>query len=175
MMTHDRRWLAAWLAVPCLGLTAPLVAQETRSPPAAVMTVPGGAELANEEPPPVPPYSIHARVLVGAREMWAGYLAMTDFGHAYVRTHVQDMDAGCPRDDDRFEVRRHSIDLTIRPGQRERPYLYSIEANWTYPAERCSDEGTRTTGMRVEVELAEKQTRVIEGERGLRVELTRLP
>ncbi|WP_285709192.1 hypothetical protein [Erythrobacter oryzae] len=174
-MTHDRRWLSAWLAAACLALTTPLAAQETRSPPAAVMTVPPGAELATEEPPPVPPYTIHARVFVGAREMWAGYLAMTDFGHAYVRTHVQDMDAACPRDNDRFKERRHTIDLTIRPGQRERPYLYSVEANWTYPAEPCAEEGTRATGMRVEVELAEKQTRVIEGERGLRVELTRFP
>ena len=174
-MTHDRRWPSAWLAATGLVLTAPRSAQETRSPPSAVTTVPAAAAPANDEPPPVPPYWIYARVFVGTREMWAGYLAITDFGHAYVRTHVQDMDAACPRGNDRFKERRHAIDLTIRPGQRELPYLHSVEAKWTYPAEPCSEEGSRATGLRVEVELAERQTRTIEGERGLRVELTRMP
>lgn len=174
-MTHDRSWLSAWLAAPCLVLTAPVGAQETRSPPAAVMTLPDRADAVDEEPPAVPPYRLRARVTVGDRELWAGYLTMTEYGLAEVRTYIQDMDVRCPRETRGFEVRRHTIDLSIRPGQRRSPYLHTVEANWTSPAEPCSDEGMRATGVRVEVELAENQTRVIEGERGLRVELTRLP
>lgn len=138
------------------------------------MTLPSGEDAADDEPPPVPPYLLHVRVLVGERELWAGYLAMTNYGRANVRTYVQDMDANCPLKNDRFALRRHTIDLSIGPGNKEGPFLYSVEATWTAPVEACSDEGTRATGVQVEIELAENQSRVIEGERGLRVQVTRL-
>jgi hypothetical protein len=168
-------WLNASFAALCLVIAGTASGQETLSPPSAAMTTSSGEEFADDEPPPLPPYRLRARVLVGEREMWAGYLAMTNYGRANVRTYVQDMDANCPLKNDRFAQRRHTIDLLIEPGRREGPFLYSVEANWTSPAADCSDEGTRATGVRVEVELAANQTRVIEGERGLRVEVTRLP
>lgn len=150
-------------------------AQETE-PPRPIEAIDfDQADPADDEPPPVPPYRLHARILVGEREMWAGNLAMTNYGRAYVRSFIQDMDANCPLKNHRFQVREHTIDLSVAPGSREGPYLYSVEANWTSPAEACSDKGARATGVRVEIDLSENQSRVIEGERGLRVEVTRLP
>jgi hypothetical protein len=166
-------WLAACCAVSGVALAGAASAQEMLPPPMVAM--PDEVASADDEPPPVPPYRLHAKVFGGERELWAGYLAMTNYGYAEVRSFVTDMDATCPLPNDRFVARRHMIDLAIRPGQRENPYLYEVEATWTAPVEACADEGMRATGVRVEVELAEKQARVIEGERGLRVELTRLP
>lgn len=153
---------------------AGLRGDEASPPPPAMIAIADDVDVADDTPKPVPPYRLRARVLVGEREMWAGDLAMTHYGRANVRTYVQDMDANCALKNNRFEVRRHTIDLLVAPGNREGPYRYKVEANWTAPAEACSDNGMRGTGLRVEIELAEKQTYVIEGERGLRVELARL-
>ncbi|WP_143738198.1 hypothetical protein [Erythrobacter donghaensis] len=189
-------WLFVCCAMPCVALAKPGCAQDMPPAPVPVMTTShrtglrgdealpspatviatiDGVDAAEDTPKPVAPYRLRARVLAGERELWAGDLAMTHYGRANVRTYVQDMDANCPLKNDRFAVRRHTIDLSVAPGNREGPYRYKVEANWTAPAEACSDDGMRGTGVRVEVELAEKQTYVIEGERGLRVELVRLP
>ncbi|MGB3472988.1 MAG: hypothetical protein WBA51_19400 [Erythrobacter sp.] len=53
--------------------------------------------------------------------------------------------------------------------------LYTVDVSWTRPSEDCSQQGSRATGFDVQVELIDNETRVIEGDGGLRVELTRQP
>ncbi len=169
----------------CLRMTAPLVSLvfATSTPLAAQEAIPNRPApsvtiVADEQPKSSqtrPTYWLYARVLGGTRELWAGYLAMTPYGRASVHTDVQEMDSNCPVRNNRFAPRRNTVDLRIRPGRRDNEALYGVEVSWTRPAEPCSERGTRAAGFDIEVDLVDNETRVIEGEGGLRLELTRTP
>lgn len=174
MTTHVCQRITAPLVALCFEIAAPLSAQDA----IPMQSAPSVSTAADEEPissEPNPEYWLYARVFGGKRELWAGYLAMTPYGRASVHTDVQEMDANCPVRNNRFAPKRNTVELRIRPGRREGEALYGVEVSWTRPAEPCSDRGTRAAGFDIEVELVDKETRVIEGEGGLRLELTRNP
>jgi hypothetical protein len=167
--------LTAFLAAPAFALAAPVGAQETM-PDYPVITAAVQKDASADTPPMANPrYWLYARVLVGQRELWAGNLAMTPYGRASVHTDITEMDATCPLKNDRFAPRRDTIELAIGRASREGDRLYAVDVRWTHPVTACAQEGTRAIGFKVEVELVGQETRVIEGERGLRVELTRQP
>lgn len=144
-------------------------------PPAPPARSTAQSESASSSIEEAAPYTISARVVGGDRELWVGRFAMTPYGNASARLDVQDMDSNCPVRNDRFARRSNSVKLAVRPGRGSGVNLYTVDVSWTRPSEDCSQQGSRATGFDVQVELIDNETRVIEGDGGLRVELTRQP
>ncbi|MEP0391324.1 MAG: hypothetical protein ABJ205_13895 [Erythrobacter sp.] len=163
--------LATILPVSCLTLAVPVAAQDP-GPATAALRI-QSEEGAVEARTQAKPFTISVRIMGQDRELWAGDLTMSVYNRAQVRLDINDSDIQCPLEDSRFALRRNAIEFQVRPGYGRANSKYTIETNWTRPTGSCSEQGSRVTGFEVQVELEEGKPRVIEGDGGLRVEITR--
>lgn len=152
-------------------LATPVAAQDP-SPPPPVLEIPADART-DEAEKSAEPFTISVIIMGQGRELWAGDLAMSGSSRAQVRIDVQDSEIGCPLGNDRFADRRNAVEFQVRRGYGRNNSRYTVETNWTRPTASCAEQGSLATGFEVQVELDDGETRIIEGDGGLRVELTR--
>lgn len=119
------------------------------------------------------PYVIFARIIGTEGELWSGNLSMGGTHRAWVKTEIQDVDSKCPAENQRYPTQFHSVQLQVWPNLGRDRLEYRVKANLLRPTESCSENGSKSLGFEVKTELNAGETRVIEGEGGLRVELTR--
>lgn len=171
MKIKTRKYASAFVGACCFTLAAPVAAQDPISPPRALVIADEAAVVEAQQR--AEPFTMSVRILGQNRELWAGDLAMSASNRAQVRIDVQDSDIGCPVENDRFADRRNAVEFQVRRGYGRNSARYTVETNWTRPTASCAEQGSLATGFEVQVELDKGETRVIEGDGGLRVELTR--
>ncbi|MEE4288719.1 MAG: hypothetical protein V2J14_05065 [Erythrobacter sp.] len=160
-------------------LAAPLAAQDIPPPVPAIRTadqIPGPAptsrSAAAKDAPS--PQQIDVRVLGAGGELWAGTLSVAEYGGARVNLDVQDFDPRCYVAERRYPQRRNAVQMRLNPVNRQ-VQTYRLEVTWSRPSQDCSEQGSRSSGFELQVELPSGEMRTLEGDGGLRVELTRRP
>ncbi|MDJ0978019.1 MAG: hypothetical protein QNI87_05745 [Erythrobacter sp.] len=163
-------------------LAAPLAAQDKRPapPPPPIETVQTIPEPAPSRARPQARSdesrveSVFVRVFGGSAELWSGELSIANYRGASVRINVDDIDPRCPIDPRNYAMRRNGVEFRINPvRQQQRSDRYKVDVTWTRPSNTCAEMGSRATGFDLQVELPANETKTLEGDGGLRVELTR--
>lgn len=149
-------------------LPAPVVqTRRAPTPPVEVPTRQAGPEMP-------PPATFFVRVTGAGSEIWSGEMSIENNQGADLRMTLQQGDAVCgSRPEARYTRRQTGLTLSIRNAGRGAGDPFSISADWTRPSTDCDLPGTRATGIETVATIAPGTTRVIEGDGGLRIELTR--
>lgn len=139
------------------------------APPSPIQTRQAQADA---EMPPRSSFSV--RVTGAGREIWSGEMNIDNNQGADLRMTLQQGDAVCGnRPEARYVRRQTGLTFSIRNVGRGADDAFSISAEWTRPSTDCDLPGTRATGVETVATIAPGTTRVIEGDGGLKIELTR--
>jgi len=151
-----------------------------QSPPEPVRIAPPPAMIYTTEAPStgsqVPPADVFVRITAGGRELWSGDLRVEAQRGAQFNMTLQQGDAVCADQSERqiYARRQTGLNFTLRQAYgRSEGQPLSLTASWTRPSADCALPGTRTVGIDTAIVLAPGQSRAIEGDGGLRIELTR--
>jgi hypothetical protein len=180
-MPHRRfitRAAALALAAGSLSLASAASAQPVPARPVMAEDPPPPVMVAREAPTiraPQPPFTVAVRIMGGASVLWAGDVALDNIQGAQMNMSLQQADALCPSDAERRIGRRQTgLNFSLRPSYRRTGNEpLTVTVTWTRASADCALPGTRTIGIDTEVTLDPGTTRVVEGDSGLRIELTR--
>ena len=117
--------------------------------------------------------TVFVRVLGGDKTLWSGDLSMANYRGANVTLNVQDVDPRCPIEDRNYAMRRNGVQLRVNPIRQQFSDRYRINVTWTRPSKDCAEQGSRSIGFELQVDLAAGETKTLEGDGGLSVEVTR--
>ena len=154
-----------------LGQLIPLLVQAT-----AVMT---SADRIRAPAPASPTQvdNLAVRVSSPAGVLWQGTLRVAqNQGASYSQNLSQASASNCPVNApyDRSERSSISFNVYVQNSGEYGP-IYRIDASWGRPTtdEGCAERGTRTVSVTKSLALDPGETGVVEGDAGLRVEVTR--
>ncbi len=146
----------------------PPVRMIDRVPPEAVTISDGVTRV------PRPPAALRVRISGDGKELWSGELLVDPSQGAELNNTLQQADSNCAPGIERGYLRRQTrLGLSLRKTGSRDGEFFSVFANWTRQSSDCALPGTRTVGVETTVEIAPGTSRVIEGDGGLRIELTR--
>ena len=171
--------------VTALGLAAQsgVATQATAQPPVAVANIPPPPIVAvPSAPPPIirmsEPYARMANITVRIRAL-AGRAVLLDdrfrVGRSwasFTQNRSEAREESCPSDYS-GQSARTSFSMSLRP-QGISGGKYHLSASWQRPSGSCDDLGSRSVSLDQAVSLKPGQTVIVEGDGGLRVELTQL-
>lgn len=183
LLNNRAKTAALALIVSCLAaVPSGALAQTMESPDLPARAV----EVRRTPPPPIempaarterempPPATFFVRVTGAGKEIWSGELSIENNQGADLRMTLQQGDAVCgSRPEARYTRRQTGLTLSIRNAGRGAGDPFSVSAEWTRPSIDCTLPGTRTTGIETAVTITPGATQVIEGDGGLKIELTR--
>lgn len=106
--------------------------------------------------------------------LWAGDLVLAEYNGARIESDIQDTDPACPPEQREIATRRSAIIAEVVPIDLVEGYEFKVYAHWSRRHAGCTAPGQKMTRIDVRVQLAPGETRVIEGDGGLVVEVTRL-
>ena len=183
LLLNNRAKMAALVsALSCLtAVPFGALAQTMESP-----DLPARAEVIRTQPPPIDmratrnepempaPATFFVRVTGAGKEIWSGEMGIDNYQGADLRMTLQQGDGACgAQSEARFTRRQTGLTFSIRNAGRGANDPFAIGAEWTRPSADCALPGTRTSGIETAVTVAPGATRVIEGDGGLIIELTR--
>src|SRR5215217_2462649 len=131
----------------------------------------------------VPPASAPAQIeTVGVRVsspegiLWQGSLRVSPNQGASYQQNLSEAAPGvCPPGSTSDRSDRRHINFNVYSQNSSQPGLFQIDASWGRPIreQRCGESGTRTVQVNKTVTLQPGETAVVEGDAGLKVEVTR--
>lgn len=108
------------------------------------------------------------------RILWAGDLLLAEYNGARIESDIQDTDPACPADDRAVATRRSAVIAKVVPIDLVEGYEFKVYAHWARRHEGCTAPGLKVSRIDMRVTLAPGETRIIAGDGGLAVEVTRL-
>ena len=120
-------------------------------------------------------FRVRLTVTGEGRLLWSGDLALAEYNGARIETDIQDTDLACPADERAVATRRSAIIAKVVPIDLVEGYEFKVYAHWARRHEACAAPGQKVSRVDVRVTLAPGETRVVDGDGGLVVEVTRLP
>ena len=168
--------LAGMLAAGSLALASPAAAQPD-------------APLESELPRPIPNYHIltdtprkgtpeqnFRMTLTLAGEgstLWSGDLVLAEYNGARIETDIQDTNPACPASAREIATRRSAVIAELVPIDLVEGYEFKVYAHWSRRDPACTAAGQKVSQIDLRVSLAPGETRVLEGDGGLVVRVTR--
>ena len=152
-----------------------------QAPPPIVRTTPPAPPPPPQvimAPPPVittgwtsrPTVTVRVRVIGGREVLLADRFRVGRAGANYSMNRTEAAPAECPQS---FGDRgRSSLNFGLGAGYSDREPLYRLSVSWARASDAACAAGQRTVGLEQQVTLVPGRTVVVEGDGGLRVELT---
>lgn len=107
--------------------------------------------------------------------LWSGDLVLAEYNGARIESDIQDTDPACPPEERAVATRRSVIIAKVVPIDLAEGYEFKVYAHWARRHDGCAAPGQKASRIDVRVMLAPGEMRVIEGDGGLVVNVTRLP
>jgi hypothetical protein len=120
--------------------------------------------------------SLGVRVSSPEGILWQGRLRVSpNQGASYQQNFSEAAADVCPPGSPYDRSERRSISLNVYSQNSSQPGLYQIDASWGRPIrdQGCGGSGTRTVQISKTVTLQPGETAIVEGDAGLKVEVTR--
>jgi hypothetical protein len=108
--------------------------------------------------------------------LWQGSLRVSpNQGASYQQNFSEAAPDVCPPGSPYDRSERRNISFNVYSQNSSQPGLYQIDASWGRPirGQGCSGSGTRTVQVNKTLTLQPGETAVVEGDAGLRIEVTR--
>jgi len=119
---------------------------------------------------------LSVRVSSAAGVLWQGNLRVAqNQGASYSQNFSQASPTLCPLNSPYDRSERSSINFNVYVQNNGYGSVYRIDASWQRPSEEtnCGERGTRTVQVNKALALGPGESGVVEGDAGLRVEVTR--
>lgn len=120
-------------------------------------------------------FRIRLAITGDGRLLWSGDLVLAEYNGARIESDIQDTDLACPPEKRAVATRRSVIIAKVVPVDLVEGYEFKVYAHWARRHEECAAPGQKVSRIDVRMALAPDETRVVQGDGGLRVEVTRLP
>ena len=157
-------------------MLAPLIAL-LLSPSSAILPAADVAVIAPSNPADID--SLAVRLTSPQGVLWQGNLRVSqNSGANYSQNFSQASPTTCPPNSPYDRSERSSINFNVYVNNNgEYGRIYRIDASWQRPSADadCGERGTRTVSVTKALRLDPGQSGVVEGDAGLRVEITRNP
>jgi len=153
------------------------------APPIVAMTPPAPPPVAAATPPappivrsavayrrPGPPVRVSVRVTDGKDVLISDRLWVGQLGAGVTQSRREALGNGCPESRGTLE---RNVNFQISPWYAETNNRFRATVRWSRPALTGCESGSRSVAIEQTVELAPGQTVALQGDAGLRVELTR--
>lgn len=167
------RWINGLaLSVAAIPVIAQAQAEPVRpAPPPPIMTIPAPAPVSRAEP--LRETVMGVRVFGGEERLWDRELRLRGYGGAQVDFKLTQAAQQCGILTSRnWQGSRTGLELTVaQRGSGEN--TFTVTSKWTRAGTDCAQPGTYSVGLDVVVDVPPGQTRVLRGDGGLRIELTR--
>lgn len=107
------------------------------------------------------------------RTLWSGDLVLAEYNGARIESDIHDSDMACSPDLREVATRRSAIIAEVVPIDLVEGYEFKVYAHWSRRHAACAAEGQKVSRINLRVTLAPGETRVLEGDGGLVVMVTR--
>ncbi|WP_143738199.1 hypothetical protein [Erythrobacter donghaensis] len=124
---------------------------------------------------PLQNFRFEVKVTGGDRLLWAGDLYLSEYEGARFETDLQDINPACSYEERRKVSRNSALVLTLKSFDTTDSYSFWLRTYWEHRLPQCGEVRSAIAWLSVPVEIAEGETRTLEGDSGLRVQLTRRP
>lgn len=124
---------------------------------------------------PLQNFRFEVKVTGGDRLLWGGELYLSEYEGARFETDLQDVNPECSYEERRKVSRNSALVLTLTSGDHVDGYGFWLRTYWEHRLPQCGELRSAIAWISVPVQLAEGETKTIEGDSGLRVQLTRRP
>lgn len=147
------------------------------------------APLASELPRPIPHYHIltdtprkgtpeqNFRIRLAitgeGQALWSGDLVLAEYNGARIEADIQDTNPACLAEAREIATRRSAIIAEVVPIDLVEGYEFKVYAHWSRRHADCAVPGQKVARIDLRVTLAPGETRVLEGDGGLVVMVTR--
>lgn len=168
------------------------VTSKASSPPPAVVAIEtpraNGIDVAppvavmRPAPPPVvrradyvnpyerPVTTVRIRAFAGGAALFDDQMRVGRSGANFNQNRSEAAEENCP--DDYSATAKHSLSIGLRPDGPTKN-SYRVNVSWSRPVAGCDGQGSRGVNVDQRVDLEPGQTVTVQGDGGLRVELTR--
>ena len=124
---------------------------------------------------PLQNFRFEVKVTGGDRLLWAGELYLSEYEGARFETDLQDINPACGYEERRKVSRNSALVLTLKTSDHVDGYRFWLRTYWEHRLPQCGELRSAIAWISVPVDIAEGDTRTINGDSGLSVELTRRP
>lgn len=107
------------------------------------------------------------------RELWSGLLVLAEYNGARIESDIRDTDLNCPPDQREVATRRSVIIAEVVPIDLVEGYEFKVYALWSRRPADCAATGQIISRIDLRVKLALGETRLVEGDGGLTIRITR--
>jgi hypothetical protein len=124
---------------------------------------------------PLQNFRFEVKVTGGERLIWAGELYLSEYEGARIETDLRDINPACSYEERRKVSRNSALVLTLTSVDYVQGYGFWLRTYWEHRLPQCGELRSAIAFINVPVQLAEGESETVEGDSGLRVQLTRLP